>query len=91
MLHDFRNRGFGEFLRIVGLAGQGVGDVDGAAVKQADQLLAEPGRAVLTAPQLRVFCVRSARRDGAVDQAHSPLDPLDGLLGVWRQILLGPP
>ena len=45
VLHDLRSQGFGERLRVVGLARQRVGDVDSAAVKEADQLHGEPGRA----------------------------------------------
>jgi len=65
--------------RIVGASRQRVGDVDGGAVEQAGQLGVEPGGAVLAAPQLVVLGIRPARRDGAVDQAHSTLDQADGL------------
>ena len=37
---------------VVGFAVQRVGDVDGLAVEQANELSVEAGRAVLTAPQL---------------------------------------
>lgn len=63
---------------IVGASRQRVGDVDGGAVEQADQLGVEPGGAVLAAPQLVVLGIGPARRDGAVDQAHSTLDQVDG-------------
>src|SRR5919108_2535127 len=68
--------------RIVSASRQRVGDVDGGAVEQADQLGIlgiEPGGAVLAAPQLVVPGIGPARRDGAVDQAHSTLDQVDGL------------
>ena len=59
----------------------------GGAVEQADQLGVEPGGAVLAAPQLVVLGIGPARRDGAVDQAHSTLDQVDGL-GHSRHELL---
>ena len=73
--------------RIVGASRQRVGDVDGGAVEQADQLGVEPGGAVLAAPQLVVLGIGPARRDGAVDQAHSTLDQVDRL-GHSRHELL---